>query len=303
MTISTDTTQMGLDALLSILEKNDLTDRPVGRPARPRNRGTANTDFLTGDDRTNVFNGKRGDDVLNGKGGDDRLAGGNGNDLLFGGEGNDALSGGNNRDFLFGGLGDDQLNGDNGNDVLDGGIGVDTLLGGNGNDMVVGGDGVDTLTGGAGRDQFVYRGNMFANGVPAPAGTTGINVLGQPDIITDYTIGEDQFLLDALDLGMDPIAFQKGTSGQIANGNVIVLTDTFAAAGAAARAIANNNSITAEEGVFVYFNTTLGLNRVVYSKDLGNGGDISILANLDNQRGAAGQAALANFTAADFALG
>ncbi|NEQ29147.1 MAG: calcium-binding protein, partial [Microcoleus sp. SIO2G3] len=239
---------------------------------------------------------------LLGGGGNDRLSGSGGNDLLFGNIGNDRLAGGNNRDMLDGAEGDDQLDGGNGDDFLNGGASVDTLTGGNGNDQLVGGAGVDRLTGGGGRDQFAYNGNVFANGTPALVAAPNINVLNQPDIVADYTIGEDQFLIGGQDLGIDTINFQKGASGQLANGNVIVLTDGFAAAGAAARAIANNNLITAEEGVFVYFNTTLGLTRVVYSENLGSGGDISVLANLDNQRGATGQANIANFTAADFGL-
>jgi serralysin len=297
MTNSANTAQTGLDTLLSLLEKNNAKRRKR-RPFR----GTATDDMLFGNDKSNVADGGAGNDVLMGKGGDDRLSGGDGTDLLFGGDGNDKLSGGNSRDLLFGGTGDDQLRSGNGNDSLDGGSGKDFLNGGDGNDTLFGGEGVDTLFGGAGRDKFVYGGNVFANGVATPAGTTGINVLNQPDIIKDYTIGEDQFLLDARDLGIKTIVFQKGISSQVADGNVIVLTDSFPAAGAAARAIANNNNITADQGIFVYFNTTLGLTRVVYSEDLGGGGDISVLANLDNQRGQVGQTNIASFSAADFGL-
>jgi len=88
------------------------------------------------------------------------------------------------------------------------------------------------------------------------------------------------------------------------NGNVLVLTDVFANAGAAAAAINNNANITAEEGVFVYFNSTLGITRMVYSENLGAGGDISVLANLNNQTTVAGGVAnLASFSASNFTLG
>ncbi|MCY7277954.1 MAG: hypothetical protein LH702_30525 [Phormidesmis sp. CAN_BIN44] len=86
------------------------------------------------------------------------------------------------------------------------------------------------------------------------------------------------------------------------DGNVIALTDPFPAAGATARAIANNDNIKAGAGAFVYFNSTLGLTRLAYSQDLGNGGDVSVLANLENQRGEAGLANVANFSANDFTL-
>jgi serralysin len=95
--------------------------------------------------------------------------------------------------------------------------------------------------------------------------------------------------LNAQDLGINAINFQKGTSSSLTNGNVLVLTDGFANAAAAAKAIRDNNAITADQGVFSYFNTTLGISRLVYSKDLGDGGDISVLANLgDAQTGVVG---------------
>lgn len=214
---------------------------------------------------------------------------------------------------FIGGLGHDTLNaaasdvaveaaGGQGRDLLIGGSGKDTLRGGRGADVLIGGEGVDTLTGGRFRDQFVYRGNVFAGGTPVST-PAGINALNQPDILTDFETAEDQFVLDATDLGIPAIAFQKGTaSGITGNGNVIVLTDGFANAAAAARAIADNNAITADAGVFVYFNTTLGISRLIYSADLGDGGNISALANLTNQAGAAGLANLTSFTAANFAL-
>jgi serralysin len=295
----TNTAQNGLDALLVLLENNQLS-RPV---TKKKFKGTKASDYFVGSDKNNVAEGKRSDDVMLGNGGDDQLDGGSGKDILFGGAGLDVLKGGNKKDLLYGGDGVDQLDGGNGDDLLDGGAGNDSLTGGAGNDQLVGGDGVDTLSGGAGRDLFVYNGNVFANGTPALVAAPNIKVLGQPDIISDFTIGEDQLVFDGVDLGIGSPVFQKGVSSQLLDGNIIVLQDSFAAAGGAARAIANNDNIKADAGVFVYFNTTLGLSRVVYSKDLGDGGDISVLANLDNQRGQTGLANLANFTAADFAIG
>ena len=292
------TTQKGLDALLTLLQNNQ-----VRRSSNHRKFvGFVGSDVFSGDAKNNTATGGRGNDALIGNAGNDRISGDSGNDILMGGKGNDRLSGGNGNDMLFGEVGDDQIDGGNGNDTLDGGLGSDMLIGGGGNDLLAGGAGVDILVGGSGRDQFAYDSNAFANGVAAPAGITGISVLNAPDIIKDFTIGEDQFTLDAQALGIDSLVFQKGLSSQIADGNVIVLTDSFAAAGAAARAIANNNNITADAGVFVYFNTTLQLTRLVYSKDLGGGGDISVLANLDNQRGTPGQANIAKFSIADFNL-
>lgn len=231
---------------------------------------------------------------IGGSAGDDRLRGTEGNDALFGGDGND---------IIFGSAGDDQLFASNGDDILSGGTGNDQLFGEAGNDTLIGNDGTDALTGGAGRDRFAYIGDAFANGTPTLAGQTGIKVLNKPDIIGDFTIGEDQFALSKFDLNLDDLKFQKGKAAEISgDSNLIVLTDPFPAAGAAARAIANNNKITADEGAFVYFNSTLGLTRFVYSQDLSDGGDISVLANLANQRGDVGLANLNNFSANEFTL-
>lgn len=231
---------------------------------------------------------------LGGTGGDDRLRGTEGNDALFGGDGND---------LIFGIAGDDQLFGFNGEDTLNGGTGNDQLFGESGNDILIGAEGTDSLTGGAGRDQFAYVGDAFANGTATLAGQTGIKVLNKPDFMGDFTIGEDQLALGKFDLNLDNLKFQKGKSSEISgDSNVIVLTDPFPAAGAAARAIANNDKITADEGAFVYFNSTLGLTRFVYSQDLSDGGDISVLANMLNQRGNVGMTNLNAFSANDFTL-
>ncbi len=261
-------------------------------------------EFLVGDAGDDILRGGSSRDVILGLAGSDRLFGGKGNDVILGGQNDDQLFGGQGNDFLLGEEGNDQLQGDEGKDFLDGGVGNDSLLGGDGRDTLVGGaGGADTLTGGTGSDAFVFSGNVFAGATPIPIGTTGIQVVNQPDVITDYAIGRDQFVFNGADLNITNLAFQKGTTAQIAaNGNFIVQLDPFVNAGTAARAIANNPAITAAEGVFVYFNTTLGINRLVYSQDLANGGNISILANLTNQAGAAGIANLNSFTASDFSL-
>lgn len=272
------------------------------------NRTKANQNFLDkiliGDADNNSLDGENGNDAILGDAGDDRLSGGQGNDILLGGQNDDQLFGGQGNDFLFGEEGIDQLQGGEGRDTLDGGAGNDTLLGGDGRDVLVGGaGGTDTLTGGNGADTFVFSGNVFAGATPIPAGTTGIQFVNQLDIITDYAIGRDQFVFNGRDLGITNLTFQKGTTAQIAaDGNLIVQLDPFVNAATAARAIATNTAITAKEGVFVYFNTTLGVTRLVYSQDLANSGNISILANLTNQAGEAGIGSLNNFTASDFSL-
>lgn len=185
--------------------------------------------------------------------------------------------------------------GGNGNDRFDasnsttrvtayGDAGDDTLIGSRSNDTLAGGDGIDTLTSNDGRDRFLYDGNVFANGTPVVNAATGIGVLNTPDNITDFNTRQDQFALNGKDLNITQLRFQSGLSNQLSGDvNVIVLKDAFANAAAAAKAIANNNNVRSEAGVFVYFNTTLGISRLVYSTDLSDGGNISVLANLRNQ--------------------
>lgn len=307
--------QVGLDTLLAFLQSNSASFLGQAQFQGPDNTNVfsdpaAGINFI-GDAGDNIARTgssadlvRIGNDLMVGGDGNDFLATGAGNDASFGGNGDDRLEADGGNDTVFGGAGNDLLFASTGDDFVSGGTGVDLLEAEEGNDILIGGDGRDVMKGAQGLDQFVYEGNVFANGTPALAGQTGINVLNAPDTILDYTIGEDRFVFDAEDLQLEGLAFQKGTAAQLTgDGNMIVLTDPFPAAGAAARAIANNNNVTADEGIFVYFNSTLGLTRMAYSRDLSDGGDVSVLANLDNQRGDAGLANVANFSASDFALG
>jgi serralysin len=227
---------------------------------------------------TSVFNDRK---IFNGTPGDDSIIGSRGYDILAGNAGNDTLRGGR------------------GNDILNGEDGNDLVRGGSGDDFLTGGAGIDTLTGGRDQDTFFFSDSPFPGGIPSP-GANGIAVLNQPDILTDFRIGEDKLLFDGGQLGLESegLNFQKGVSSQLSgNYNLLILEDGFANAGAAAKAIADNNEITSDRGVFVYFNTTLGISRVVFSNDLSDGGAISVLANLTNQTNLANQT---NFSAEDF---
>ncbi|MBW4657859.1 MAG: hypothetical protein KME15_04240 [Drouetiella hepatica Uher 2000/2452] len=264
------------------------------KPDTPDWRGSRRSDIFQGSDRDDTVFAGQGDDIL--------ITGG-GSDLVFAGAGNDFILAEAGNDVVFGDLGDDSIFGQAGNDVLLGGVGLDTVNGGLGNDILVGGEGTDVLTGGLGNDRFVYNADSFRGAVFAPAANL-INTSNlPPDAITDFSIADDQFTLVGSDLGLVNAAFQKGNSAQIAgNGNIIVLTDAFANAAAAAKAIQNNNNIQADAGVFVYFNVNLGVSRLVHSQDLGDGGSISVLANLTNQTGQNGITALNTFSANNFAV-
>jgi VCBS repeat-containing protein len=65
-----------------------------------------------------LFNGSKHADRITGTAENDFLFGDNGNDFLDGGAGDDSLEGGNGSDTLTGGAGDDRINGGNGQDTL-----------------------------------------------------------------------------------------------------------------------------------------------------------------------------------------
>jgi Ca2+-binding RTX toxin-like protein len=265
----------------------------------------------------------------NGLGGDDLLVGDVSADVLVGGDGKDALSAGANRDALFGSAGDDILDGGDGRDflsggddldVLAGGRGRDTLDGGAGNDLLDGqdgrdilngGTGVDTITGGTGRDTVVFDGVVFESA--AVIDGDGIRqVENTPDILTDFTIGEDVFQFDVSDFNVSGNKkVSVSTAAEIRDGsNIIVLQDldndanaaTAFNAGAAASLIAANVDVDGA-GFFVYFNSALQINRLVYSENLNDAtADIRVLANIDTLSGADAIAALDDFTGREFSF-
>lgn len=161
--------------------------------------GSAQNDFIIGNDLINNLSGADGNDFLSGESGNDTLGGGGGKDtingglgrdILRGGLGNDKLSGdqdndrlfGNaGRDKLFGGAGNDKLFGGTGNDRLFGNTGRDKLFGGTGDDKISGGRGNDILTGNADADVFIYAGK----------GNEG------HDRITDFVDGTDLIQIGA----------------------------------------------------------------------------------------------------------
>jgi serralysin len=206
----------------------------------------------------------------------------NGFQSQVGTQANDTLSGTDCKDNLSGLQGDDTLNGRAGTDILNGG------------------EGVDTLTGGTGKDFFVFSDNPFSGG-QAVAAANGIQVLNKPDKLTDFGISEDKLVFGKSQLGVDKLNFTSGTNNDsFGPGNLIVITEnTFANAAAAAKGLANNASITANAGVFVYFNSTLGKARAVFSQDLSDGGPISVIGQLENITNVGD---LSKLTAKDFAL-
>jgi Ca2+-binding RTX toxin-like protein len=266
--------------------------------------------FRIGGEGDDNLQGGEGRDVILGLGGDDAISGGDGRDHLFGGDGNDTIKGGYGRDYLSGGTGDDMLDGGYGRDVLYGGDGADALSGGEGRDWLAGNASVDTLTGGSGWDTFVFDGPRFNNG--AVTTTDGVRqVVNTPDVINDFNLWEDRVKIDASDFSINAgVKFFSGHAADIPeNGiNIIILQDTDNDAnpatpfnaGAAASLIAANLD-TPGAGFFVYHNSALKIDRLVYSSDLSDANaDISVVANFANLAGDAGIDALKQFQAHHF---
>lgn len=280
--------------------------------------GFGGRDFI-GSDKTDVFFGGFGGDTARGEGGRDVLFGGFGDDDLSGGDDNDVLFGGAGRDHLAGDAGDDTLFGGFGRDTLEGGSGADALNGGAGRDSLAGGAGADVLTGGAGADAFVFAGDPFDGVATDP--TDGVRqVVGNEDSITDFQQGRDRFELDAEDFAIsDTLVFQSldanADGADVDPGaNVIVLRNAnngdvdgngdplpFNAVQAAEQIAALTEDAGA--GFFVYFNTGLGVNRLVYSTDLSDAdADLKIVARLTDVEDQDAIDALAGFSADDFAF-
>ncbi len=244
-------------------------------------------------------------DFLFGSASDDAILSLSGRDIVLAGDGNDTVSGGNDDDKLFGEAGNDSLSGDAGHDILTGGAGLDTLSGGTGRDILTGGLGIDQLTGGQDADVFVFTADALTDPstpVAINLAGSGIDVKNSADRLTDFTQGSDKILLDLEAYGVKaPITYAAGITAELdESANFIVQTDAFANAGLAAAAIAANDAIIADEGFFVYFNTTLGFSRLVYSSDLGDGGQSTVLANFTDQTGTEGLANISQFGLEDF---
>jgi Ca2+-binding RTX toxin-like protein len=98
-----------------------------------------------------------------------------------------------NFDDVIGTNGNDSITGDVQNNVLKGGKGQDSISGGDGDDLISGGADKDILTGGIGNDLFDYT-----TLTDSRIGISWFNVnLSKVDVITDFKIGEDQFLVQS----------------------------------------------------------------------------------------------------------
>jgi hypothetical protein len=142
--------------------------------------------------------------------------------------------------------------------------------------------------------------------------TPGRQIIGNELFIPVLDIAADVFVFDAAVFGITDIHFANDVIANIPTSGVnTVVLRTFDndadpatpfGAGSAATLIADQIT-SAGAGFFIYFNSGLDLARLVYSTDLSdNTADLKILARFENLAGQAGRDAMANFTAANFAI-
>ena len=176
---------------------------------------------------------------------------------------------------------------------------ADTLNGTAASETITGFAGADTITSGAGRDTIVYDATSLGSA---------------PDTLVDFDVAQDRFLLNATDFNVTgPLRVQNALAANlVSNGsNVIVLRDsdndanpaTPFNARSAAQAI--GTAITTDgAGFFVYFNSVLNLNRLVYSTNLNDGAAaLTVLGAIGTTTGQAAITQLTQYGEANFAFG
>ena len=173
--------------------------------------GRSSSDFLYGDAESDVLKGRSGDDLILGGSEGDFIRGNKGDDLIISGMGNNTLKGGTGHDIIIadeghdrihGGSGDDRIFGEAGDDFIRGGIGNDYIHGGHGEDKIFGGYGNDTICGGIGKDKA--KGGMGSDLFIAVEGNGFAKIL-DIDITEDSIYCDiDGDKLDAYD-GINPI--------------------------------------------------------------------------------------------------
>lgn len=139
-----------------------------------------------------TFHGSKGNDYAVGTNSADHMHGNDGNDFLIGNGGDDHLFGGDGNDILVGDFLEGAGKKVGGNDIINGGDGDDIIIGGG-----QAAKGRDILTGGSGNDKFVFNFDRDHQGIYSESGKSTLQ--GQSvynDIITDFTTGGDQLIID-----------------------------------------------------------------------------------------------------------
>jgi hypothetical protein len=156
-----------------------------------------------------------------------------------------------------------------------------------------------------------FNNNPFAGSTALSTPGRQVNSLGE-QTLSQFNVLTDRFVFNTNAFPqVGPLAFVSGLAGNLPTSgfNVIVLqsTDndnnpaTAFNAGTAATLIANQLTVDAP-GFFIYWNSGLSLNRLVYSTNLNVAdADLSILARITSPTGVDAINTLSTFSAANFA--
>ncbi|MEL6245004.1 MAG: CHRD domain-containing protein, partial [Pseudomonadota bacterium] len=207
----------------------------------------------------------------------------------------------------------DQLEviGTDGNDALTGSNDADIIDAGAGDDVIDSLQGSDQISTGTGRDILNFKGDPFEG---ADVSAEGRQIVGGEDFISDFDFTNDAYRFDAEDFGVGGevrfASLDANADGAAipAGSNVIVLLNAdndgdastpFLAGTAAAQIAALVDD--AGPGFFVYWNSNLGVNRLVYSTDLSDpSADLKIVSRQTDLSGQDAIDALADFNAENF---
>ncbi|MEL6569253.1 MAG: CHRD domain-containing protein [Pseudomonadota bacterium] len=207
----------------------------------------------------------------------------------------------------------DQLEviGTDGNDALTGSDDADIIDAGAGDDVIDSLQGSDQISTGTGRDILNFAGDPFEG---ADVSAEGRQIVGGEDFISDFDFANDSYRFDAEDFGVGGevrfASLDANADGAAipAGSNVIVLLNAdndgdastpFLAGTAAAQIAALVDD--AGPGFFVYWNSNLGVNRLVYSTDLSDpSADLKIVSRQTDLSGQDAIDALADFNAENF---
>ena len=204
-----------------------------------------------------------------------------------------------------------ELVGDDADNVLPGTNQADIIDGAGGDDFVDSLAGSDRISTGPGADTLNFAGDPFEG---ADVSADGRQIIGGEDFVSDFDFSNDTYRFDSEDFGVGAevrfASLNANADGASipAGSNVIVLLNSdndgdastpFLAGTAAAQIAALVDD--AGPGFFVYWNSNLGQNRIVYSTDLSSAdADLKIVSRQTDLEGQDAIEALASLTAENF---
>lgn len=157
----------------------------------------------------------------------------------------------------------------------------------------------------------LFNSNPFAGSVADPDDGVRTVFTGNQINLAGFDTATDRFVFDRSFFNVgDSLSFANSLAANLPGSgiNVVVIKDNTTTTGAAFNAGTAANliaqAVTSDgAGFFYYNNSTLQVNRLVYSTNLNSAtADLSVLARINSPAGLDAIAALPNFTTENFAL-